>query len=218
MARPLDKHRTILDAAVRVFAERGFNSCRVADIADAAGVAYGLVYHYFSSKDEILDQIFIERWEILTNEIIDIDSQDLSARQKLQEISDFIIDSYQYNPDVMKVIIVEVTRAVNTFGKTHFGRIGEAFEMINEIVRQGQREGLFRDDLDPKLVTFAFYGVIEQFLTGWIFELMPNSRADFEDAKRTVIELVCQGLENGPLRTAVNVHQPDGSDLLAANG
>ncbi|PZS09724.1 MAG: TetR/AcrR family transcriptional regulator, partial [Solirubrobacterales bacterium] len=50
-----DKRRVILDAAVRVFARQGFHTCRVADIADEAGVAYGLVYHYFSAKEEILD-------------------------------------------------------------------------------------------------------------------------------------------------------------------
>ncbi len=53
-----DKRRMILDAAVRVFARRGFHACRVSDIADEAGVAYGLVYHYFASKEEVLDTLF----------------------------------------------------------------------------------------------------------------------------------------------------------------
>ena len=60
-----DKRRLILDAAVRVFARQGFNQCRVSDIADEAGVAYGLVYHYFRSKDEVLDTLFLERWNVL---------------------------------------------------------------------------------------------------------------------------------------------------------
>ena len=61
----VDKRRLILDAAVRVFARQGFHTCRVSDIADEAGVAYGLVYHYFDSKDQILDTLFLERWDIL---------------------------------------------------------------------------------------------------------------------------------------------------------
>ena len=60
-----DRRRQILDAAVRVFARQGFHTCRVADIADEAGVAYGLVYHYFRSKEEVLDTLFTERWDIL---------------------------------------------------------------------------------------------------------------------------------------------------------
>src|SRR4051794_262678 len=61
----VDKRRQILDAAVRVFARQGFHSTRVSDIADEAGVAYGLVYHYFRSKDQVLNELFSERWSLL---------------------------------------------------------------------------------------------------------------------------------------------------------
>ena len=74
----VDKRRLILDAAVRVFARRGFHHCRVSDVADEAGVAYGLVYHYFSSKEEILNTLFLERWQIMLDAIAEIDArQDL---------------------------------------------------------------------------------------------------------------------------------------------
>jgi len=75
-AAAVDKRRMILDAAVRVFARQGYHTCRVADIADDAGVAYGLVYHYFGSKDEILDTLFLERWEVLLVAIADVDGRD----------------------------------------------------------------------------------------------------------------------------------------------
>ena len=61
----VDKRRVILDAAVRVFARQGFHTCRVSDIADEAGVAYGLVYHYFPSKETILDTLFLENWDVM---------------------------------------------------------------------------------------------------------------------------------------------------------
>ena len=81
---PVDKRRIILDAAVRVFARDGFHKCRVSDIADEAGVAYGLVYHYFSSKEEILNTLFTERWQLMLDAIVEIDSRsELSARDKL---------------------------------------------------------------------------------------------------------------------------------------
>src|SRR5947209_13872800 len=86
-----DKRRAILDAAVRVFATQGFHACRVSDIADEAGVAYGLVYHYFGSKDEVLDTLFLERWNVMLDVIREIDAQEIAAREKLHGIASFIV-------------------------------------------------------------------------------------------------------------------------------
>ena len=61
----IDRRRELLDAAVRVFARKGFHASRVGDIAEEAGVAHGLLYHYFRSKDEVLETIFRESWELL---------------------------------------------------------------------------------------------------------------------------------------------------------
>ena len=83
----LDKRRTILDAAVRVFARQGFHGCRVSDIADEAGVAYGLVYHYFDSKDEVLDTLFLERWDVMLAAIAEVDARELEPREKLYAIA-----------------------------------------------------------------------------------------------------------------------------------
>ena len=126
----VDKRRLILDGAVRVFARQGFHTCRVSDIADEAGVAYGLVYHYFQSKDEVLDTLFVERWELLLATIADIDAQPIPARDKLHAIASFMIDSYRHDPELMKVIIIEVTRAANTFGSTHIELIRRAYQSL----------------------------------------------------------------------------------------
>src|SRR3989475_8576014 len=88
-----DKRRVILDAAVRVFARQGFHACRVSDIADEAGVAYGLVYHYFASKDEVLDTLFAERWNLMLELIREVDARSLPVREKLGAIASFIVDS-----------------------------------------------------------------------------------------------------------------------------
>ncbi len=169
-----EKRRLILDAAVRVFARQGFNQCRVTDIADEAGVAYGLVYHYFRSKDEVLDTLFLERWNVMLDVIRDLDGQDLAPREKLYAIASFIVDSYRHDPDLMKVIIVEVTRAANSFGQTHLEKIPEAYELIAEIVERAQADGVFKDTVTPRFAALAFYGAIEQVLSGWIFETLPR--------------------------------------------
>jgi TetR/AcrR family fatty acid metabolism transcriptional regulator len=193
-----EKRRLILDAAVCVFARQGFNGCRVSDIADEAGVAYGLVYHYFRSKDEVLDTLFLERWNVMLDVIRDLDGQDLTAREKLYAIASFIIDSYRHDPDLMKVIIVEVTRAANSFGQTHLEKITEAYELIAGIVARAQDDGTFKDTVTPRFAALAFYGAIEQVLSGWIFETLPAGDEEFEQAKRLVIETICGGLDAVP--------------------
>ncbi len=197
-----DKRRLILDAAVRVFARQGFHACRVSDIADEAGVAYGLVYHYFASKDEVLDTLFLERWNVMLEVIRRVDAEPICVRDKLREIATFIIDSYRHDPDLMKVIIVEVTRAANSFGQTHIAEIREAYELIGEIVAQGQAQGYFKADIEERFAAMAFYGAIEQLLTGWIFGLLPQDEEYFERAKWLVVETVCGGLETREVHEA----------------
>ena len=197
LSRPAaaDKRRLILDAAVRVFARQGFHTCRVSDIADEAGVAYGLVYHYFASKEAILDTLFLERWGLMLDAIAEADRREPSARDKLMAIATFIIDSYRHDPNVMKVIIVEVTRAANTFGRTHLAQIQEAYGKIAAIVARAQREGAFRPEVDPEFAALAFYGLIEQVLTSWIFDSESVGDERVERAKAQIVDTICWGLE-----------------------
>jgi len=192
----VDKRRVILDAAVRVFARQGFHTCRVSDIADEAGVAYGLVYHYFSSKETILDTLFLERWDVMLVAIADVESTDaLAPREKLRAIASFIVESYRHDPDLMKVIIVEVTRAANTFGRTHMERIMQAYEGIARIVERAQQAGTFRSEVDAMFAAQAFYGLIEQVLTQWIFNGQPVPEQEFEHVKTEIVEMICGGLD-----------------------
>ena len=192
----VDKRRIILDAAVRVFARQGFHTCRVSDIADEAGVAYGLVYHYFQSKDEVLDTLFLERWGLMLEAIREIDGTDAPARGKLRAIASFIVDSYRHDPDLMKVIIVEVTRAANSFGQAHLSEITEAYRLIGGIVESAQQRGEFRTDITAEFAAQAFYGAIEQVLTGWIFGVVGEDAGAYERAKDYIVETICGGLDS----------------------
>jgi TetR/AcrR family transcriptional regulator, fatty acid metabolism regulator protein len=195
----VDKRRLILDAAIRVFARQGFHACRVSDVADEAGVAYGLVYHYFDSKEEILNTLFRERWQLMLDAIVEIDrGPDAPARDKLYLVASFIIDSYRHEPDLMKVIIVEVTRAANTFGAQHLDKIREAYDLIATIVEQARRDGSFKSDISAEFAAMCFYGAIEQLLSGWIFGMLPQTDEEFERAKDLVVETICGGLESAP--------------------
>ncbi|HUE28969.1 MAG TPA: TetR/AcrR family transcriptional regulator C-terminal domain-containing protein, partial [Solirubrobacteraceae bacterium] len=145
-----------------------------------AQVAYGLVYHYFSSKEEILDTLFLERWDLMLEAISEADAQQRSPREKLYAIAAFI---------------VEVTRAANTFGRTHLAKIREAYDQIAEIVRRGQAEGVFRDEIDPAFAALAFYGLIEQVLTAWIFDAELVAEEELDRAKTLIVDTICRGLD-----------------------
>jgi AcrR family transcriptional regulator len=194
-APPIDKRRQILDAAIKVFARQGFHSTRVSDIADEAGVAYGLVYHYFSSKEEVLNELFTERWSLLLAAIDEADAAGAAPREKLATVASFIIESYRHDPELMKVIIVEVTRAANSFGQTHLREIRRAYDSITRIVEEGQESGAFRADIDAAFASMSFYGAIEQLLSGWIFDVIPAADSDFSKAKDFVVATICDGLE-----------------------
>jgi TetR/AcrR family transcriptional regulator, fatty acid metabolism regulator protein len=197
----VDKRRLILDAAIRVFARKGFHHCRVSDVADEAGVAYGLVYHYFDSKEEILNRLFTERWQLMLDAIVEIDARrDITAREKLYDVAAFIIDSYRYEPELMKVIIVEVTRAANTFGRLHLPKIREAYGLIAGIVDGARADGSFKSDISAEFAAMCFYGAIEQLLSAWIFDIVPQTEEEFERAKTLVVEAICGGLETEPAK------------------
>ena len=196
-APPVDKRRAILEAAIRVFARQGYHSTRVADIADEAGVAYGLVYHYFRSKEAVMTELFTERWSLLLAASDALYERDIPAREKLDGIAGFIIDSYRHDPELMKVIIIEVTRAANSFGATHLPEIRRAYDTVTKIVADGQREGLYRPEVDPDFIGMYFYGAIEQLLSGWVFGLIPATDEEFDRAREMVVETLCCGLERG---------------------
>ncbi len=191
----VDKRRAILDAAIRVFARQGYHATRVADIADEAGVAYGLVYHYFRSKEAVMTELFTERWSLLLAAGEQVKEGSGTPREKLSAIAGFIIESYRHDPDLMKVIIIEVTRAANSFGRTHLPEIRQAYDQVAQIVAAAQADGAFRTDIDADFVGMAYYGAVEQVLSGWVFELKPTSDEEFAEAQTMIVELICGGLE-----------------------
>src|SRR5712671_1951528 len=106
-----DKRRLILDAAVRVFAHKGFHTSRVGDIAEEAGVAHGLLYHYFRSKDEVLETIFREAWEVLATETDRIESSGVSLREQLRRFARIYLGSWLVTPELIAVLVREIARS-----------------------------------------------------------------------------------------------------------
>ena len=94
----------------------------------------------------------------------------------------------------MKVIIIEVTRAANTFGAAHIGKITEAYALISSVVEKAQRSGEFRRGIAPEFAAMTFYGAIEQVLTGWIFGTLDQGDEAYERARHHIVETIVDGL------------------------
>jgi AcrR family transcriptional regulator len=193
----IDKRRVLLQAAVRVFARRGFHAARVGDIAEEAGVAHGLLYHYFSSKEEVLETIFRETWADLLAAVRDVEESGEPAQEQLRQVAAILLRSWRRDPDLVRVLVRGVTRSSELDRRV--GDVGDAFAAIERIVRRGQEAGELRPELDARLTSVIFYGAIEELLTGWVLELLPDSDEDVARAEQTVVEIVSGGLATGGL-------------------
>jgi TetR/AcrR family fatty acid metabolism transcriptional regulator len=182
----------LLDAAVRVFARKGYHQARVGDVAEEAGVAHGLLYHYFSSKEEVLETIFRDTWSDLLAAVREVEASDVPAREQLRQVAAILLRAWRRDPDLVRVLVREVTRSAEV-GK-RVAEIGDAFAAIERIVRSGQADGAFREELDPRLASVIFYGAIEEILTGWVLDLLPDGDDEVARAEETVVQIVAGGL------------------------
>jgi AcrR family transcriptional regulator len=190
-----EKRRLILNAAVRVFAQKGFHRCRISDIASEADVAYGLVYHYFENKDEILHSIFEENWGLLTRAIENVGDQPGTLDEKLANIVSFVLDAYLIVPDIIQVVVMEIARSSKLLKKPKIDAFEAAFRKLAQILARHQQTGEVRADMDPKLLAYLIFGSIELILTGYLLDtLRPTEGEGYERMKRHLVEVFLAGI------------------------
>ncbi len=162
----IERQADILAAAIAVMSEKGYHSTRISDIAERAGVAYGLVYHYFGSKQNILSYILESLWDRFGKRIQKISAQpDLKTAEKLTEISDYMLDTLIARPDIIRLLVQEIVRArhLETLPNIEIAR--RIIQMIENIFKEGIARGELPADADPRLLSIAFFGSIEMVLT-----------------------------------------------------
>jgi TetR/AcrR family fatty acid metabolism transcriptional regulator len=187
-----EKRRAILHAAVKVFADKGYQGCRIADVAREAGVAYGLVYHYFRSKEELLESVFAEQWTIFERSIRAIADGPGPASEQLASICRFAVDVFRTAPAAVRVLLLEVARTPNAL---RAGSTRQTFEstlaLVAEVVRRGQSSGDLRRDVDPVIAATCLLGTLELSLTGMVVGVIPAAADDdVERVKAAVVQLV----------------------------
>jgi TetR/AcrR family fatty acid metabolism transcriptional regulator len=187
-----DKRRVILDAAVRVFARKGYHTSRVGDIAEEAGIAHGLLDHSFGSKEEVLETVFRENWRELLDAFARIESSEEPPLEQLGAIAKVLLRAWRDRPDLVRVMVREVARSPQLQDQVDEIRAG--FLVIQRVIERGQADGSFRPDLDARLASWIFYGGLEELLTGWVLGQLPDGDEEVARAERTVVQLVCGGL------------------------
>ena len=187
-----EKRKLILDSAVRVFARRGYHGSRVGDIAEEAGVAHGLLYHYFSSKEQVLQTIFRENWGELLERFRAVEAADEPAGEKLEGIAKILLRTWRNDPDLVTVMVREVARSPQLQAQVE--EVREAFAIVQRVIEEGQAAGAFRRELDARLASWIVYGGLEEVLTGWVLGQLPDGDEEVARAERAAIDLALGGL------------------------
>ena len=187
-----DKRRQLLDAAVRVFARKGFHASRVGDIAEEAGVAHGLLYHYFDSKDQVLEAVFHENWSVLLARIASVEETDEPAVDQIRHIATIVLRTWLHLPDVVRVVIREFGRSPELAER--LGELTQPIDAIERVIRRGIERGEFRQDIDPRFAAAVVYGSIDELLTAWVLGRLPAEEEDVAAAERTLLEVTLLGL------------------------
>jgi AcrR family transcriptional regulator len=190
--RVADRRGALLDAAVRVFARKGFRASRVGDIAEEAGVAHGLLYHYFRSKDEVLETIFRDTWQLLSVETGRIETADVPLCEQLRRFARVYLGSWLTTPERIGVLVREIARSPQVGQRVD--EIDGIFQALTRMIEAGRARGEVRADCDPRFAAWAIYGALEEILTGWVLGQLPGEERDVERAVATVIDVTCAGL------------------------
>jgi TetR/AcrR family transcriptional regulator, fatty acid metabolism regulator protein len=187
-----EKRRQLLDAAVRVFARKGFHASRVGDIAEEAGVAHGLLYHYFKSKDQVLEAVFHDNWSVLLARIGSVEESDEPAADQLRHIAAVVLRTWLHLPDVVRVVIREFGRSPELAER--IGELAQPIDSIARVIERGIERGEFKP-VDPRVAATVVYGSIDELLTAWVLDRLPSGEDDVAAAEQALVAVSLRGLE-----------------------
>jgi len=191
--RKPDKRAQIIEAAVKVFASRGFHKSRVADVARAADVADGTIYLYFKSKDDILISIFEEKMSDMIDQAELVISNIADPLEKLYQLARFHMENVERHKDVAKVLQVEL-RLSNTFMKEYKPvRLKQYMDIIGRVIEEGIAAGVVRSDVSSVIVRRAFFGALDEIAMQWI--LTPGARYGLMESAEQIARVFVRGIQ-----------------------
>jgi TetR/AcrR family fatty acid metabolism transcriptional regulator len=185
-----DKRRRILDAAVRVFARKGYFSARVSDIAKKAGVADGTIYLYFRSKEDLLVRLFDE---VMSEHVVRAREAVRalpSAPERLLAIAERHLAVLGDNRDLAAVFQVELRQSTRFMERFTASWLRDYFALLDEVIEGGQRDGSLRADVNRKLAAKALFGALDETVTSW---LLSEKRYPLKEQAAPVVDLFLRG-------------------------
>jgi TetR/AcrR family fatty acid metabolism transcriptional regulator len=194
-SRESERRRTILRAAIDVFARKGYHGCRIADVAKEAGVAYGLVYHYFKNKDELLETVFDTGWSGFVTRVRAVVEAEGTLAQKVHGIVDVAFEAYRVDPRAVKVLILEIARSPAGSRVNRQTAFVDAIRLSSGLFSQAKEAGELRADMDPQLASALLFGNIEMGLTAFVVGLTDSrDTAALERAKAQIANSFLYGV------------------------
>ncbi|MBW2636854.1 MAG: TetR/AcrR family transcriptional regulator [Deltaproteobacteria bacterium] len=187
------KQEIIIDAALEVFRDKGYANTRMADIARRAGVSYGLVYHYFESKEVLFDVIVEGWWDRLYQMLKDEKQSDSEFQKKLENIIRFFLDMYAEKPDLLSIFITEVSRSSVYHTARGLAKFRTFFSLTEDVMAEGQKTGFLRSDIGPHYLTYIFLGAIEAFMSVMVLGKEEVNRERKERTINGVIQVFLNG-------------------------
>jgi TetR/AcrR family fatty acid metabolism transcriptional regulator len=187
-----DKYRRILDAAVSVFAEKGFHAARVADVAARASVADGTIYLYFRNKEELLMTAINTAFNgFMSRARTELDAI-ASPSGKLRRLARLHLEAFASNRDLAVVFQMELRQSARFLAPFSHQQMVEYFGLVRNAIREGQAQGIFRPELRDKIAANCFFGAIDEMVTSWVLDETPYPLADVADS---VADIILMGLE-----------------------
>lgn len=194
-----EKQQVIFDSALKVIKEKGFHQARIADIAKEAGISYGLVYHYFRNKEDLLNEILNQWWDGLYQLLADIQKTERDLNSRLKGLILYLLDTYQRKPDLIHIFITQISRSPSTLNETRLDNFKKFFRLMEDVLSQGQKTKKLRKDVEPRYLTYIFLGAVETFLSVMVLGKEPlKSEQQKEKIAESILEVFLNGAKASP--------------------
>lgn len=201
--KPGDKRERIIEAAIRVFAERGFYHARVSEVAAEAGVAGGTIYNYFRNKDDLLICLFEDRMEaILADFRAELEGIE-SVADRLRRFVELHLDMVARDPHLAEVLTVELRQSSKFMREYKARKFGEYLAVLENLIVEGVERGELRSDVDPKILKRALFGALDEVSLFWVGARRAQNPQPYalEDAAEQIWRLYAEGLIRPPERS-----------------
>ncbi len=191
--RGADKHQRILDAAVAVFAEKGFFSARIADIAERADVADGTVYLYFKSKEDILMTAINTAFDAFMS-LARTELKKLSSPvDRLRRLAFLHLDALGSNRNLAVVFQMELRQSTRFLSEFSHHHMIEYLGLVRDAITEGQASGTFRREMSDKYAANCFFGALDEMVTSWVLSEHDYHLAHVADG---VVDIFLNGMRS----------------------